>query len=66
MISEDLKLEPDDLKMVTGGAYNHNENNNDDGIKVSCRMCGEVFTVPFGTRTAHCPVCGKPIDVSSR
>ncbi|MCR4990708.1 MAG: hypothetical protein K6A38_07595 [Lachnospiraceae bacterium] len=68
MSADDFKLEADNLKMVTGGTNNLNEKENfkeGEGIKVSCKICGEVFKVPFGTKTAFCPVCGKPIEIKS-
>lgn len=64
MSANDHKLDPDDLKMVNGGANNCKVQSTDDGKKVSCSGCQNVFTVPYGTKKTVCKECGRSIEIT--
>ena len=61
MAFDKYKIETDDLYAVTGGMGN--DKSDEEGKRVSCKHCSNIFKVPYGTTKAKCTECGKTIDV---
>lgn len=61
MILDENKLETDDLTQVSGGIIT--KPIEEDGRKVSCRYCSNVFKVPSEAKKAVCPDCKRSMDV---